>query len=53
MPYKLKGNRVMIRRGSRWIVFKTHPNPEAAQKHYNALTINVGHGHKRKKKRKK
>jgi len=41
MPYKASGSNVMIKRGSKWVILKKHPNPEAARKHAAALNINV------------
>lgn len=41
MPYKRTGKTVLVKRGDRWVVLKTHPSATKAQKHLAALQINV------------
>ena len=43
MPYKLSGSRVMVKRGTRWRVLKTHPTRKKALAHLRALKANVRH----------
>lgn len=43
MPYKRVGRKVLVKRGKRWIVLKTHRSVTAATKHLQALNINVRH----------
>lgn len=48
MPYKLSGNRVMVKRGKRWVTVKggSHPTRKKALAHLRALKRNVGKRHK-------
>ena len=43
MPYKLSGNRVMVKRGRKWVVLKKHRSARAALRHLRALQKNVEH----------
>ena len=41
MPFKLKGNFVMVKKRGRWEVLKKHPTRAKALAHLRALKINV------------
>jgi len=41
MPYKIKGNAVYVKRGSKWRLLKVHKSREKALAHLRALNINV------------
>lgn len=43
MPYKRVGRKVLIKRGMRWVILKTHRSVTAALKHLQTLNINVRH----------
>jgi len=46
MPYKLSenGKSVLVKRGARWVILKTHPSKTKALAHLQALNRNVRHG---------
>ena len=43
MPYRAVDNKVMVKRGNRWVVLKVHPTAEKAKRHARALNANVHH----------
>ena len=43
MPYKTSGTKVLVKRGGKWRVLKTHKTEAEAKRHCKALNANVKH----------
>jgi len=43
MPYRIKGNSVLVKKGKKWTVLKKHKTKREAIAHLQALEKNVGH----------
>ena len=43
MPYRIKGNSVLVKKGKKWRVLKKHSTKREAIAHLRALEINVKH----------
>jgi len=51
MPYRRRGTKVEVQRGSAWHTLKNHTSVAKAIRHLKALKINVGsHGQSKRKK---
>ena len=54
MPYKRVGNKILVKRGSKWVVKYTHDTADQAQQQLEALYVHDPHakggGKKRRKK---